>query len=90
MQLVNMDATIVAQKPKLAPHIDSMRRILRRILKWMRHCVSVKATTSEGLGFEGRLEGISAKAIVLVTKMQADAGTVYPGTYSVDPESCLR
>jgi 2-C-methyl-D-erythritol 2,4-cyclodiphosphate synthase len=64
--LVNLDATIVAQKPKLAPHIKRMRENIAGDLDVAVHRVSVKATTSEELGFEGREEGISANAVALV------------------------
>lgn len=65
-RLVNLDATVVAQKPKLAPHINSMRDNIARDLEIPTGRVSIKATTSEELGFEGREEGISAKAVVLL------------------------
>ncbi|MDE6006976.1 MAG: 2-C-methyl-D-erythritol 2,4-cyclodiphosphate synthase [Muribaculaceae bacterium] len=64
--VVNADLTIMAQKPKLAPHIDDMRQTLATIMNVDSDAVSVKATTTERLGFEGREEGISALAIVLV------------------------
>jgi len=64
----NTDITIMAQQPKLRPFIDDMRASLAGILGVPTDCVSVKATTTEGLGFEGRQEGISASAIVLIHK----------------------
>lgn len=64
----NADITIMAQQPKLRPYIDSMRESLAGILGVSTDCISVKATTTEGLGFEGRQEGISASAIVLIHK----------------------
>lgn len=64
----NTDITIMAQQPKLRPYIDDMRASLAGILGVPTNCVSVKATTTEGLGFEGRQEGISASAIVLIHK----------------------
>lgn len=64
----NTDITIMAQQPKLRPFIDDMRASLAGILSIPTDCVSVKATTTEGLGFEGRQEGISASAIVLIHK----------------------
>lgn len=67
-RLVNIDSTIVAQKPKLAPYIDEMRRNIAEDLVLEIDRVSVKATTSERLGFEGSEQGISAKAVVLITK----------------------
>ena len=64
----NVDATVVAQKPKLAPYIEEMRRAVAQDLGVDSDRVSVKATTSEALGFEGRREGISASATVLIFK----------------------
>lgn len=66
---VNVDATIVAERPKLAPHIPEMRNRIAKDLSIDVKCVSIKATTSEGLGFEGQGEGISASAIVLVERI---------------------
>ncbi|MDZ7689698.1 MAG: 2-C-methyl-D-erythritol 2,4-cyclodiphosphate synthase [Balneolaceae bacterium] len=65
-QINNIDATVVAQQPKLAPHIEKMRKNIAQDLIIEVGQVSVKATTSEKLGFEGRLEGISAMAIALI------------------------
>ncbi|MEE2708197.1 MAG: 2-C-methyl-D-erythritol 2,4-cyclodiphosphate synthase [Gemmatimonadota bacterium] len=65
-EIGNVDATVVAQRPKLAPHIDAMRQQLSRALGIDRNGVSVKATTSERLGFMGREEGIAAHAVVLI------------------------
>lgn len=62
----NVDLTIMAQAPKLAPHIESMRRNLAADLGIPLDRVSVKATTTEHLGFEGRGEGISAQATALI------------------------
>lgn len=62
----NVDITIMAQKPKLAPHIEEMRKNIADDLNIPINCVSVKATTTEKLGFEGREEGISASAISLI------------------------
>ncbi|MBQ0067953.1 MAG: 2-C-methyl-D-erythritol 2,4-cyclodiphosphate synthase [Phascolarctobacterium sp.] len=64
----NIDITIIAQKPKIAPYIMQMRENLAQILEIIRDCVSVKATTTEGLGFTGREEGIAAQAVVLLAK----------------------
>lgn len=63
----NVDSTVVAQRPKLRPYIDSMRKNIAAALSIDEGRVSVKATTSEGLGFEGRQEGISAQAVALLT-----------------------
>ncbi len=62
----NLDCTVIAERPRLAPHVPAMRARLAGILGVELECVSVKATTSEGLGFTGRGEGIAAQAIVLL------------------------
>lgn len=64
--VVNADITIMAQRPKLAPYIEDMRRTLAGIMGVDMDRVSVKATTTERLGFEGREEGISSLAVVLL------------------------
>ncbi|MEW6036700.1 MAG: 2-C-methyl-D-erythritol 2,4-cyclodiphosphate synthase [Pseudomonadota bacterium] len=64
----NVDVTIVAQAPRLAPHIQAMRENLAQDLEIPAGCVNVKATTTEGMGFEGRGEGISAHAVALITR----------------------
>lgn len=66
--LGNLDATIIAQKPKMAPHIPRMRENIARVLKASVAQVNVKATTEEGLGFTGTGEGISAHAVVLMAR----------------------
>jgi 2-C-methyl-D-erythritol 2,4-cyclodiphosphate synthase len=65
-RIVNIDATIIAQAPKMAPHIPSMVNNIAADLGLSRGQVNVKATTTEGLGFAGRAEGIAAEAIVLL------------------------
>ncbi len=65
---VNVDITIMAEAPKFRPYIDDMRICLADILHLDNDCVSVKATTTEKLGFTGRREGIAAQATVLVTR----------------------
>ncbi|GHB66729.1 2-C-methyl-D-erythritol 2,4-cyclodiphosphate synthase [Psychrosphaera saromensis] len=65
-KLGNCDLTIVAQAPKMAPHIELMRSTLAEDLNAELGQVSVKATTTEKLGFEGRKEGISVHAVVLM------------------------
>ena len=65
-KLVNCDITVLAQKPKLRPYIDEMRRNIADALETDIGNVSVKATTEEGLGFTGRLEGISAHAVCII------------------------
>lgn len=64
----NIDCTVLAQAPKLAPHIAQMRRNLAGCLDIGTDCVSIKATTEEGLGFTGAREGIAAHAVVLIEK----------------------
>jgi 2-C-methyl-D-erythritol 2,4-cyclodiphosphate synthase len=64
----NIDTTIVAEHPKLAPHLQAMRTHLAQHLQLSREQVSVKATTTDGLGFTGRQEGIACYAIALVEK----------------------
>ena len=64
----NIDATIIAQKPKLAPHIDTMRQNLADAMGIDVSRVSIKATTEEKLGFTGRLEGISAHCVALMIR----------------------
>lgn len=69
-ELGNCDITIVAQEPKLAPYIESMRRRIAEICGCDIDDVSVKATTEEGLGFTGTLEGIAAHAVCLLQKRE--------------------
>ena len=64
----NVDSTIIAQQPKLAPHIDTMRALIASDLEISIESVSVKATTTEGLGYCGREEGIAAMATVLISQ----------------------
>lgn len=67
-KLGNIDATIAAQQPRLNPYIPQMRQALAQVLEVDEDVVSIKATTTERLGFEGRKEGISAYAVVLIEK----------------------
>jgi 2-C-methyl-D-erythritol 2,4-cyclodiphosphate synthase len=67
-RLVNADMTIIAQAPKMAPHIAAMCRNIADDLVVNVDCINVKATTTEKLGFEGRKEGIAVQAIVLIEK----------------------
>ena len=64
----NADITIMAQAPKMAPHIDSMCQAIAQDLETSISNVNVKATTTERLGFTGRKEGIACEAVVLITK----------------------
>lgn len=66
--VLNIDSTIVAQRPRLAPHILKMRQNIARTLDLSVEVVSVKATTTEHLGFAGREEGIGAYAVTLISK----------------------
>jgi len=66
---VNVDATIVAQGPRLAPHIPEMQTKLAPILRLAPDDVNIKATTTEQMGFTGRGEGMAAYAVVLVQKI---------------------
>ena len=66
MKLGNADITIIAQEPKLAPYIEDMRKILASDMSTAVGNVSVKATTTEKMGFTGRAEGIAVTAIVLL------------------------
>ena len=65
-QIENIDATVLAQRPKLRPYIDEMRRNIASACNLDLDCVSIKATTEEGLGFTGRGEGIAAHAVCLL------------------------
>ena len=67
-KVVNVDSTVIAQAPKLAPHIQRMRSNIARALDTDIDCVSVKATTEEGLGFSGEKLGIAAHAVCLIQK----------------------
>lgn len=66
--IANLDSTLALQRPKVAPYIPEMRKTIAAILELPLNCVSVKATTTEGMGFEGREEGVSAYAVVLLEK----------------------
>ncbi len=65
-KVINLDATVIAQKPKLAPFIEQMRVNIAEDLEIDTTCVNVKATTEEKLGFTGNLEGISAHCVALI------------------------
>ena len=68
-RLVNLDATVAAQRPRLKEVIPSMEKVIAGILACEPDCINIKATTTEKLGFEGREEGISVQAIVLIEKI---------------------
>lgn len=68
-EIGNVDCTIAMQRPKLRPRIDAMRQAMAEAMGIETDCVSVKATTTERLGFEGREEGVSATAVALVRRV---------------------
>ena len=65
-KIINIDATIIAQKPKMAPYIEKMIKIVEETLSLPKGSVNIKATTTEKLGFCGREEGIAAEAICAI------------------------
>ncbi|MCQ2506138.1 MAG: 2-C-methyl-D-erythritol 2,4-cyclodiphosphate synthase [Lachnospiraceae bacterium] len=65
-KIINIDATILAQKPKLATYLGDMVCMMAKALRIEEDCINVKATTEEGLGFTGSLEGIAAHAVCLL------------------------
>lgn len=75
----NIDATIVAQKPKLRPYIEKMEENIARALKLQKNQVNVKATTEEGLGFTGTQKGISAQAVCALGKFYENSVDVSGG-----------
>lgn len=66
---VNVDMTICAEKPKLSPHISAMQTRIAEVTGLEPTCVSIKATTTEGLGYTGRCEGIAAQAVALICRI---------------------
>jgi 2-C-methyl-D-erythritol 2,4-cyclodiphosphate synthase len=64
----NIDSTLVLEKPKIAPHIAEMRKVLAQVMGIDEDGVSIKATTNEKMGFVGREEGVSAHAVALIEK----------------------
>lgn len=67
LAVANADLTVIAQAPKIAPHRAAMRRQIANLLALEEQRVNIKATTTEGLGFLGRVEGIAAQAVVLLS-----------------------
>ena len=67
LRIRNVDVTVLAQLPRVAPHREAMRQRIAQLLGIEPGCVNVKATTTEGLGFLGRAEGIAAQAVALLT-----------------------
>ena len=72
--VINVDAVVVLEEPKLAPHIDAMRARIASTLGIDADRVGVKATTAEGMGFTGRREGVAAQAVALLRAAGEDAG----------------
>jgi 2-C-methyl-D-erythritol 2,4-cyclodiphosphate synthase len=68
--LVNLDATIFAEAPRLAPFNEAMRRTLAEALTTAADCINIKATTTEGLGFVGKGEGMAAMCVVLIDHVE--------------------
>lgn len=68
--IINIDSTIIAQKPKLAPYISEMKIKMATTLSIDQDKINIKATTEEGLGFTGRQEGISAQSICLLSSLK--------------------
>lgn len=71
-EIGNVDCVIIAQAPKMAPHIDKMKENFARVLKTDISNINVKATTEEGLGFTGNKEGISSQAICILNKISCN------------------
>ncbi|MBO4964952.1 MAG: 2-C-methyl-D-erythritol 2,4-cyclodiphosphate synthase [Muribaculaceae bacterium] len=65
-EIGNVDVTIMAEEPKINPHIEEMKRIMSEVMNIPEDDISIKATTTEGLGFTGRREGIAASAVSLI------------------------
>lgn len=65
-KIVNIDATVIAQEPRLAPYIEDMRSNIIEVLDLSSDQINIKATTTEGLGLTGRKEGIAAQAVALI------------------------
>lgn len=68
----NIDAVIICQKPRLAAYMDAMRANIARCLKIADDTVNIKATTTEGMGFEGSGEGVAAQAVVMMKKVRSE------------------
>lgn len=69
-ELGNIDATVAAERPKLNPHIPAMKQTLARVMEVSEEDISIKATTTEKLGFTGRREGMAAYATVLIERKE--------------------
>ena len=77
-EIANVDVTVVAEEPRLGPHVPAMRQSIAETLGIGEEAVSVKATTNEGMGFVGRGEGIAALAVATIEPVRSDAGAVAP------------
>ena len=87
----NIDATIIAQRPKMLPHIESMRKNIAETLGISVDQVNIKATTEEGLGFTGTGEGISSQAVCLLEKItNYSSFDVTPGSACSTCSGCRR
>lgn len=84
----NIDATIIAQAPKMRPHIDKMRENIAKTLGLETDRVNIKATTEEHLGFTGRGEGISSQAVCLLSEMKDCGYTVYDSENAASSGGC--
>ena len=86
----NIDATIIAQKPKMAPHIPQMRQNIAKALKISEDQINVKATTEEGLGFTGEGAGISSQAICLLEEIGnfGERDVMYETSYDPSAGGC--
>ena len=80
----NIDATIIAQKPKLRPFIAQMERNIADVLSIAKEQINVKATTEEGLGFSGRQEGISAQAICALAGLYEASAPAYDSAWNCE------
>ena len=69
-KIINIDSVIIAQCPKMAPHIENMRKTISMALDIDINQIGIKATTEEGLGFTGRSEGISSQSVCLIEKKE--------------------
>ncbi|EYE87585.1 2-C-methyl-D-erythritol 2,4-cyclodiphosphate synthase [Fervidicella metallireducens AeB] len=67
-KISNIDATIIAQRPKMAPYIEKMKNNISKALEMEQDCINIKATTEEGLGFTGNGEGIAAHSVCIIYK----------------------
>lgn len=65
-EVINIDSTVILEKPKIGPHVQKMRQAISEMLGLDINSISIKATTSEGMGFVGHEEGIAAQAVVLL------------------------